>query len=85
MKTDLHTIPSSGLRVRDLEALMADTDVQGFPVISNEKASPRTLIGYIGRTELRYVLGTHIRFVLNWNTDIPRRSRFENEGTFITW
>ena len=54
MKKDLHTLPASGMRVRDLEDTLESTEVKGFPIIS-----PGSLIlqGYIGRTELCYVLG----------------------------
>jgi len=54
MKKDLHTLPVSGIRVCDLEDKLASTQVKGFPIISS--GSVRTLQGYIGRTELCYVL-----------------------------
>jgi chloride channel 3/4/5 len=53
MKKDLHTLPASGMRVRDLEDILESTEVKGFPIIS-----PSLILqGYIGRTELCYVLG----------------------------
>ncbi|KII92648.1 hypothetical protein PLICRDRAFT_37425 [Plicaturopsis crispa FD-325 SS-3] len=52
MRSDLQTLPASGITVGDVESIMADTDVKGFPIID----STRTLLGHIGRTELRYVL-----------------------------
>ncbi|OBZ70692.1 hypothetical protein A0H81_09370 [Grifola frondosa] len=55
MKMDLQTLPVSGLRVCDLEERLAATDVKGFPIISID--GNRTLMGFIDRTELRYVLG----------------------------
>lgn len=55
MKKDLHALPVSGMRVRVLEEKLASTDVKGFPLVSSEPLN--TLMGYIGRTELRYVLG----------------------------
>jgi chloride channel 3/4/5 len=55
MKTDLHTLPAAGMRVRDLQEKLASTQVKGFPIISSETS--RILQGYVGRTELRYVLG----------------------------
>jgi chloride channel 3/4/5 len=55
MKTDLHALPVSGMTIRDLEAKLASTVVKGFPIITSE--SVWTLQGYIGRAELRYVLG----------------------------
>ena len=55
MKKGLHTLPASGMRVRDLEEQLASTQVKGFPIVLS--SSSRTLQGYIGRTELCYVLG----------------------------
>jgi chloride channel 3/4/5 len=55
MKKGLHTLPASGMRVRDLEEQLASTQVKGFPIVLSN--SSRTLQGYIGRTELCYVLG----------------------------
>ena len=42
----------------DTEDLLASTEAKGFPIISNDEK--RLLLGYIGRTELRYVIGTQI-------------------------
>lgn len=71
MRKDLHVMPASGICVRDIgeshetrglhvsltdtEQIMLDTDVKGFPVVSAD--SERLLLGYIGRAEIRYVLG----------------------------
>lgn len=41
---------------RPTEEILDNTDVRGFPIVSND--GRRTMMGYIGRTELRYVLGT---------------------------
>ncbi|KAF8647110.1 hypothetical protein AX16_006942 [Volvariella volvacea WC 439] len=54
MRTDMHTLTESGMRVRDIEHILSSTNVKGFPIIKSE--TERTLTGYIGRTELRYVL-----------------------------
>ncbi|TDL26017.1 hypothetical protein BD410DRAFT_716180 [Rickenella mellea] len=54
MRTDLQTIHASGMRVRDVEQKLRETDVKGFPVVSSD--SQRFLLGYVGRAELRYVL-----------------------------
>jgi hypothetical protein len=77
MRKDLSTLNESGMRVRDvgksaleercrvvdvaLEATLAATEFKGFPLVSEDGA--RILGGYIGRTELMYVLGTHARLV----------------------
>ena len=71
MRRDLHTLRVSGMTLRDVgkyltilehalqfifeEAQLASTSVKGFPVISDDEN--RTLMGYVGRTELRYVIG----------------------------
>ncbi|KAK3053619.1 glycerol ethanol, ferric requiring protein [Extremus antarcticus] len=47
-------LPATGLTIQDVEAVMADTKFQGFPII--EDSDSKILIGYIGRTELRYAL-----------------------------
>ncbi|KAI0759889.1 Cl-channel protein [Trametes elegans] len=54
MQTNLKTLSATGLTVRDLETILASTDVKGFPIISADGS--RTLLGFIDRTELRYVL-----------------------------
>ena len=54
MKKDLHTLPVSGMTVRDLEEILERTDIKGFPIVSVD--ATKILMGYIGRVELRYVL-----------------------------
>ncbi|KAF7322000.1 Chloride channel protein [Mycena kentingensis (nom. inval.)] len=54
MRKDLYTLNESGMRVKDLEATLSATDFKGFPLISED--GTRMLGGYIGRTELQYVL-----------------------------
>ncbi|KAF9427231.1 glycerol ethanol, ferric requiring protein [Podila epigama] len=54
MQKDVTVLPASGTRLDRVERLLADTNYQGFPVV--EDSSSRTLIGYIGRSELRYVI-----------------------------
>lgn len=52
MSSDVVSIPATGLTLRDVEMLLDKDAFQGFPVIEPNK----TLIGYIGRTELRYAI-----------------------------
>ncbi|KAG0360740.1 chloride channel [Gamsiella multidivaricata] len=54
MQKDVTVLPASGTRLDRVERLLADTNYQGFPVV--EDSTSRTLIGYIGRSELRYVI-----------------------------
>ncbi|KAF9786964.1 Cl-channel protein [Thelephora terrestris] len=53
MKRDLHTLPVSGT-IQDVEALLNSTVVKGFPIVKND--AHQTLVGYIGRREVRYVI-----------------------------
>jgi hypothetical protein len=52
---------------RDLETILSNTDVKGFPIVSADGAL--TLVGYIDRSELRYVIG---RFS-DQDTTTPKR------------
>jgi len=54
MKKDLTVLYDSGMSVNDVEDVLASTDVKGFPILASK--SSKALSGYIGRTELRYVL-----------------------------
>lgn len=54
MRTSVVTIPVHGLTLREVEDLLADDRYQGFPVVEDNNS--KTLVGYIGRTELRYAI-----------------------------
>ncbi|KIM69533.1 hypothetical protein SCLCIDRAFT_1207982 [Scleroderma citrinum Foug A] len=54
MKKDLTVLYTSGMRVCDVEDILCSTDVKGFPIVASKPS--HMLSGYIGRTELRYVL-----------------------------
>ncbi|KZF19378.1 voltage gated chloride channel [Xylona heveae TC161] len=54
MTTDISIIPSSDLELQDLEKLFLDNSFQGYPIV--EDSNSRALVGYIGRTELRYAI-----------------------------
>ncbi|KAI0779526.1 Cl-channel protein [Fomes fomentarius] len=68
MRTDLQTLPASGLNVQELERILAKTDVKGFPIISAD--SRRILMGWIDRSELLYVL-EKARMVQDIRRDTP--------------
>lgn len=51
MTTNVTSLPASDLSAQDLEKLMAENAYQGYPIIEDDS---KTLVGYIGRTELRY-------------------------------
>ena len=54
MTSEVTLLPSTGLVLRSLEKLLLTNRFQGFPVV--EDRSSKILIGYIGRTELRYAI-----------------------------
>lgn len=54
MTHDPVSLPASDFPVREAEHLLNDNKFQGFPIV--EDRSSKTLLGYIGRTELRYAI-----------------------------
>jgi chloride channel 3/4/5 len=48
------TLPGSGFTIADVEKVLNDTKFQGFPIVEDDES--KVLIGYIGRTELKYAL-----------------------------
>lgn len=52
--SSLKCLPITGLTFGDVERLLNDNNYSGFPIV--EDAASMTLVGYIGRTELRYAL-----------------------------
>lgn len=47
-------LPATGTSLRRIERLLSDSTVQGFPIVDD--LATYVLIGYIGRTELRYAI-----------------------------
>lgn len=54
MIKDVTSIPTNGMTLQQIEALLAEDSYQGFPVVEDEHS--KILVGYIGRTELRYAV-----------------------------
>ncbi|KAF1816910.1 chloride channel protein [Eremomyces bilateralis CBS 781.70] len=54
MTTDLTVLPATGVEFKELESIMTANQYQGFPIV--EDLNHKVLIGYIGRTELRYAM-----------------------------
>jgi chloride channel 3/4/5 len=54
MASHIVSLPATGLDIRAIERIMSENQYQGYPIV--EDASSKTLIGYIGRTELRYAI-----------------------------
>ncbi|KAF2204045.1 chloride channel protein [Delitschia confertaspora ATCC 74209] len=48
------SLPATGLELRALERIIKENDVQGYPIV--ETPQSKILLGYIGRTELRYAI-----------------------------
>ncbi|KAG8407002.1 glycerol ethanol, ferric requiring protein [Metarhizium acridum] len=54
MRTSVVSVPVNGMTLAELEALLSEDEYQGFPIV--EDKSSKILVGYIGRTELRYAV-----------------------------
>ena len=54
MQTSVVSLPVNGLTLREVEELLAADKYQGFPIIEDNNS--KILVGYIGRTELRYAI-----------------------------
>ncbi|KAG8981763.1 glycerol ethanol, ferric requiring protein [Tulasnella sp. 427] len=54
MRTELHTLAAAGLQLPAVVEKINSTAVKGFPIVTPD--DQRVLLGYIGRTELNYVL-----------------------------
>ncbi|KAH8912242.1 hypothetical protein BR93DRAFT_922200 [Coniochaeta sp. PMI_546] len=54
MTTDVVAIPSTGMTLKNVERLLSQDKYQGFPIVEGEHSN--ILVGYIGRTELRYAV-----------------------------
>lgn len=67
MKRELDTLPVSGT-IEDVERLLNSTAVKGFPIVKNE--THESLVGYIGRREVRYVIGTFFESLVYWGREL---------------
>jgi len=47
-------LPATGLRLTEVEAVLSDSQYQGFPIVDDMDS--KILLGFIGRTELQYAL-----------------------------
>lgn len=54
MTNDVVAIPVQGMTLGSIEDLLKEPHYQGFPVVENSRNN--ILVGYIGRTELRYAI-----------------------------
>ena len=54
MNSDVTALPASGMTLASVDRLLAQGKYQGYPVV--EDAETRVLVGYVGRTELRYAV-----------------------------
>ncbi|RMZ70649.1 dynein heavy chain [Pyrenophora seminiperda CCB06] len=54
METRPVCLPASGMELGQMERLVTENQYQGYPIV--EDMQSKTLVGYIGRTELRYAI-----------------------------
>lgn len=54
MTGEVMALPASGMSMKDVEQLLREDKYQGFPIVEDRQSS--ILLGYIGRTELRYAI-----------------------------
>lgn len=54
MTSNVVILPATGLELRNVERIMAENKYQGYPIV--EDVGSKILLGYIGRTELRYAV-----------------------------
>ncbi|KAI1422263.1 voltage gated chloride channel [Xylaria sp. FL1777] len=54
MTSDVVAIPVNGMTLDSIEDLLKEPHYQGFPIVENVRSN--ILVGYIGRTELRYAI-----------------------------
>ncbi|KAI0970532.1 voltage gated chloride channel [Xylaria arbuscula] len=54
MTSDVVAIPVNGMTLESIEDLLKEPHYQGFPIVENTRTN--ILVGYIGRTELRYAI-----------------------------
>ncbi|KAF7869627.1 hypothetical protein EAF04_004411 [Stromatinia cepivora] len=54
MTADVVVLPTTGYTMRLLEKLLLEDRYQGFPIVEDRMS--KILVGYIGRTELRYAI-----------------------------
>jgi len=54
MSSSIACLPATGMSFHQVEGIMNENAYQGYPIVEN--LSSKVLLGYIGRTELRYAL-----------------------------
>ena len=54
MTSEVVALPTTGLSMKNIEQLIREDKYQGFPIV--EDRASKILVGYIGRTELRYAI-----------------------------
>ncbi|GAC93818.1 chloride channel protein [Pseudozyma hubeiensis SY62] len=55
MRLNPEVVVASGMKLSELEAKLAGGTYKGFPLVQSEEDS--TLLGYVGKVELRYAIG----------------------------
>jgi hypothetical protein len=76
MIRDLILLPATGIKLDEVETILSHTTFGGFPVVQDRET--KVLLGYIGRTELKYAIGIpYFSLMQNERNDcgesLPRR------------
>jgi chloride channel 3/4/5 len=54
ISTHITSLPVTGMQLKHLERLISENNFQGYPIVQD--AESKILVGYVGRTELRYAV-----------------------------
>jgi CBS domain-containing protein len=54
MSTHITSLPARGMQLKHLERLVKENTFQGYPIVQDLEG--KILVGYVGRTELRYAV-----------------------------
>ncbi|KAL0073735.1 chloride channel [Phycomyces blakesleeanus] len=97
MQSEMTVMTATGMKFKEIDEILRNTNFQGFPVVQDNKSM--AFIGYIGRSELRYLLAhdtTGVRFSPDTNEDpevltstsdvdhvIPGSSDFLDFGPYV--
>ncbi|GAM90159.1 hypothetical protein ANO11243_081990 [Dothideomycetidae sp. 11243] len=68
MSGDLAVLVASGMELSQVEDLLESSHVQGFPIVEDQTSN--VLVGYIGRTELRFAIDRAKK-----DRSVPRHAR----------
>jgi chloride channel 3/4/5 len=73
MKKELYTLNVSGSTIQEIEEELSRTDAKGFPIVTPD--ARQVIMGYIGRMELRYLMGIYVLFHARLDLSEPRTEK----------